>query len=157
MLLFVAFFAAGCAFIFGVISAKVVSDREDRKDIIKTAASFCDELMNDSCKFWMSECCDENKIKMGVLRGRISSYTILINRFLEDNFFGKSDNYSDIQKALEKVNEFVSGLDFDSSNREPDTEKAALSIDSIVHLRLIVYKQKEQRLNDKICDWFKNS
>ncbi len=144
MLFFVAIFAALCAFVFSVISAKITSDREERKDIIKTAISFCDELMNDSSKYWMCKCCDENEIEMGVLRRRISSYTILINRFLEDNFSDNRDNYSEIQKALEKVNECVSGLDFDLSSRKSDVEKAALSIDSIIQLRLIISKQKKQ-------------
>ncbi len=138
MLFYVAIFATFCAFGFGLVSAIMANSRENKKDIIKSATSFCDELMDDACKYWVSECCDENKIEMGVLRWRISSYITLINMFLQENF---PDN-SDIEQALEQVNENIGGSNFDLSKREPDTKKAALSTVSIIQLRLIVSKQK---------------
>ncbi len=138
-------FAAFCAFVSGIISAKMASEQENRKDIIRTATSFCDDLMNDSCKYWMSECSDKNKVEMGVLGWRIISYIILINRFLGENF----PKNLDIQKAVGQINEFVTGLNFVSeSNRKPDTEQTAKAIHYIIQLRLIISKHKEQNYYD---------
>ncbi len=140
----VVIFSAFCAFVSGVISAKMASKREDRKDIVRTATSFCDELMNDASQYWVSKCSDKNKIEMGVLRKRVTSYIILICLFLNENF---PDN-SDIEQAVEQVNEFVGGLNFDSSNRESDSEKSMQATYHIIQLRLIVSKYKEQNSYD---------
>ncbi len=144
-------FSVGATFILSILLIALASARENRKYIIRTAASFCDELMKDSGKFWMSKCCEGNKIEMGMLRCEIGSSINLIEKHLKNNF-SNYENNSKIKDALQIVKGHVGGKCFELSDRNPNVEKANLSIDSIVQLRLIISKQKNPGLKDLVRD-----
>ncbi len=126
----------------------ITSLRGNKRDIIRTTTSFCDELMNDSCKY-LSKRSDENEMK--VLGCRITSYNKLIEDVIQDNFSYNTD----IKEASENVNKFVDDVKkLDPSSIKLGTE-GELLINSIIQLRIIVFKQQNRGLCDEIFDGLK--
>ncbi len=168
--IFDVFLSAFFGYAVGIICIEMVSERGKQKNNIKTAISFCDELMNDSCKY-LSKCSDKNEIEMAVLKWRIRSYNRLIDKIIQDDFHDKLD----IKEAWEPVNVFVNKIIKDTFNSNSDIKKELesvsgakedkepvsgakedkSSINSIIELRLIFFKQQNLGACEQFWNWVK--
>lgn len=134
---------ASCAYFFNKKLQESAQIWEEKRHIIKTAESLCDELMKDATSYWTSRICKENLLKTQVLAGKINSSNTLISLFLSANSL---QNQPDVQNSLQKMIDSVTGGAFATvACREPDFERAGLAVSSIIKLRLAVSQKAKSR------------
>ena len=140
-LLLAASLAAGLAYWFNWRLMKSAREWEQKKQVVQSVENFCDKLMKLSLAYWTTEYSAGSYKEKRLLGEQISAYAMLIARFVPENFPDKAE----VRESLDVMIDSITGHNFPEKMGENDSQMVALSVDSLINLRIAVARTMRKK------------
>ena len=126
--------AAATSYAFNRRLARITQKWEEKRHVARTCERFCDELMEHATLYWATNPSEEAK----ALAEKVMVSKALVFRFVNENF----THNQKVLSAVGQVMDVVAGGNFGGKAIDASVDRAALSADAIINLRLAIARDQ---------------